>query len=434
MAILALSGLLFSGQGARAEETAPDENATPEVGVLTFGPGTGAFTAFGHNAFRIRDPRNQTDLVYNFGTFRFDSPLLIVDFLKSRFKYWLGVKPFYRMASEYRLKNRFIIEQVLDLKPEDAIELTDALVENAKPENRVYLYNYYRDNCSTRVRDAIDRIVGGQLKKQFDVPGKMTLREHSLRATADILPAYLGIDTVLGDYIDQPETVWQEMFLPEILEEGLDKAVVEGPEGKRPLVKKTKVLYPGEGGPRMRPKPPERTFECFLVGFFVGLLFAVLAFEAFRKDKTWARALFSLLSGLFGLFAGLMGFIIIGLWTLTDHDPAYGNENLFQFAPWAVLLAGCVFGIFRKKPRAGRLAFWIAASGLGAALLGLALKVLPIMDQDNQRIIAVMLPLWSGLFAGVVLLRYRGKTSEASEAPAVKPTPKKARRATKRRR
>jgi uncharacterized membrane protein YedE/YeeE len=405
--------------GATTEPETPD---APVISVITFGPGVGAFVAFGHNAFRIRDPHNHTDLIFNFGTFRFDTPLLIVDFLMGRFKYWLGVKPYYDMVNAYKRENRWITEQVLDLSPEMSRRLADALKDNAKPENRVYLYNYYRDNCSTRVRDAIDRLFGGQLKAQFEVPGKMTLRQHSLRATADNLPVYLGIDIVLGDTIDRPETVWQEMFLPEVLMEGLGKATVKGEDGvTRPLVKETRVVHPGEGGPRMRKAPPKRAFDIFLLGLAVAVMVSVLAYEAFRSQKRWARVLFGLVFGLFGLFAGLLGTLFTALWMFTDHDPAYRNENILQCAPWAILFVGGAWGILRNKARLENLAFYLAASAFGASLLGLALKVLPFMDQDNRRIIAFFLPVWTALLAGAVLMRRSEKRTEVAVPPEKPP-------------
>jgi hypothetical protein len=424
--------IVFSPLLAHSTETWDSPDAPPIVSVLTIGPGQIAFDAFGHNAFRVRDPRDRSDLVYNFGTFRFNTPLLIVDFLMGRFKYWLGVKPTLHMMTIYRIQNRFSHEQILDLPPQASRRLVNALVENAEPENRVYLYNYYRDNCSTRVRDAIDRIFDGALERQFDVPGKMTLREHSLRATADILPAYLGIDIVLGDYIDQPETVWQEMFLPEILEEGLAKAVVSGPEGRpMPLVSKTRVVYSGRGGPRMRRDPPNRTLALLGAGLAIGAMLVGLAFAAFYRHKMWAQYLFSLLFGLFGLFAGLLGLLFLFLWGFTDHDPAYRNENLLQCAPWAILLAAGAWGIFRAKPRLERLARHLAASTLGAAALGLLIKLLPFADQDNRRIIAFFLPVWTALFIGTLMIT---PPPPARTEPRPRVTQRPARKARRRRR
>ncbi len=417
--VISLILLIITPAAALALEAAPPPDTAPTISVLTFGPGQSAFVAFGHNAFRIQDPVEEIDWVYNFGTFRFNSPWLIVDFLKSRFKYWLGVKPYQRMIPIYIRTNRFVHEQVLDLPPAAARRLQATLNENALPENRIYLYNYYRDNCSTRVRDAIDQLLDGQLKAQFDVPGRMTLREHSLRATAEIWPIYLGIDLVLGDYIDQPETYWQEMFLPEILEEGLGKAQVKGPDGKtRPLVRETRVIHPGKGGPRMRREPPRRTFELLLFGLVFGALMSGLAVEAFRREKRWARILFGLCYGLFGLLAGLLGFILIGLWGFTDHDTAYRNENLYQCAPWAILFLGGAWGILRDRPRLKRFAFTLALTTFAASALGLVLKALPFMDQDNQRIIAFFLPCWTALFAGTMLMR-RSEAPPPSEEPPV---------------
>lgn len=398
---------VFFAEPTTSKAYGSEENAAdaPVVSVLTFGPGDNAFSAFGHNAIRVRDPRDDSDLVYNFGTYQFDTPWLIVDFLAGRFKYWLGVNTFDSMIPFYRGSDRYILEQLLDLDPTPATRLADALAKNALPENRVYLYNYYRDNCSTRVRDAVDRAVGGQLKRQFDHPGSMTLRQHSLRATAHILPVYLGIDAVLGDYIDKPESRWAEMFLPEILQESLSRAVIAKAGQTRPLVGRIRVLNAAEDGPRMRKTPPDRTFDIFMVGAFLGILVLVLAHEAFRERKAWARSLFFLMTGCFGLFTGFLSLVFVFLWAGTDHDTAYWNENLFHAAPVAAMLPVGAIGALRRRPWADRLTYRAAAVGFGASLAGLILKLLPSMDQDNWRIMAFFLPVWTALFVAVEMRR-----------------------------
>src|SRR5690606_19407924 len=147
---------------------------------------------------------------------------------------------------------------------------------NARPENKYYEYDYYRDNCSTRIRDALDANLGGALHKRFQSPGQMTLREHTLRATADSFWVYAGLDIAMGSYIDQPETRWGEMFLPEKLMQGVQSVVFSGPHGTVPLVKEKRILYEAKARPPIRPKPPDRTLNFLQGGLRFGGLMAFM--------------------------------------------------------------------------------------------------------------------------------------------------------------
>ena len=170
------------------------------VEILTFGPGQHPFTRFGHNAIRIidRSPGVGTDVVYNFGTFTFDSPRLIVDFLQGRLRYWLSRSSMAGTQALYRRENRDIEAQELDLSAAQKRALQSRLEVNARPENRDYRYDYFADNCSTRVRDALDAVLDGRLRAGAVGPGTMTLRAHALRMAADDLPLYTALLIVLG--------------------------------------------------------------------------------------------------------------------------------------------------------------------------------------------------------------------------------------------
>src|SRR5690606_18888205 len=110
-------------------------------------------------AIRVQYPHGGPDLAYNFGTFRFDSPWLILDFLTGKFEYWLSVSSFDNTLRHYQEANRDVEEQLLALGNPTAWDVAEQLRTNALPENRFYLYDYYRDNCSTRVRDAINPMI-----------------------------------------------------------------------------------------------------------------------------------------------------------------------------------------------------------------------------------------------------------------------------------
>jgi hypothetical protein len=366
---------------APASQPAPGDALT--VSVLTFGPGSEAFFKFGHNGIWIHDPVAKQDKVYNFGTFFFDSPWLIVDFLKGRFQYWLSVEDIRGTIYSYRSDDRSVAAQELDLTGAQKLALQRALDDNAKPENAAYKYDYYGDNCSTRVRDAIDRVTDGAVHAASHGPATLTFRQHTLRLTCDLLWEYTGLDILMNDTIDKPTDVWAEMFLPEILQRTLRQTKL--PSGA-PLVKAERMLVTSSRPPE-RTVPPSWTIWFLLAGTAVGGIMIGLA----RLAPRLQGALVALFGGVFGL----IGSIFWLLWMFTDHTVAAHNENILQCAPWALVLTGC--GIKLALGRPSRWALPVARSGAAFALLGLACKVLPFFDQDNWRIIAFLTPLWCGL-------------------------------------
>ncbi len=186
---------------------------------MTMGPGDHPFYKFGHNAVWVHDAVTGKDRVYNYGTFSFGSAAVIPKFFFGRFLYSLSRRGVLGTIREYREENRSLAVQKLNLTPPQRAALRDFLLWNYRRENRYYRYDYYRDNCSTRVRDALDMVLGGRLRQAASGPGSMTYRDHTLRLTADLLTEYVALDVVLGPLVDKPISRWEETFLPETLEQ-----------------------------------------------------------------------------------------------------------------------------------------------------------------------------------------------------------------------
>lgn len=404
---LVLVGLLARGAHAKAVFDPNDMRPAPKVSILTMGPGDQAFFKFGHNAIRITYPGTDYDYVYNFGTFQFDNPTLILDFLAGKFRYWLSVQSFRTTVGHYKAENRSLYEQELALAPFQARALADSLRENAKPENRYYEYDYYRDNCSTRIRDALDDNLGGALKERFQDAGQLTLRDHTLRSTADSFWVYAGLDIAMGSYIDQPETRWGEMFLPERLMTGLQSVVFNGAHGAVSLVKDKRTVTESRGRAPIAPRPPDRTLAFFEGGLVLGGLLAFLGWEAYRRRLRWARVALSVLTGGLGLGLGILGTLFVLLWAFTNHQVAFRNENILQCSPAALALVVFAVGTARGSLTATSRALRLAWFGLGLALFGLALKILPVMVQQNYRVMAALIPTWLGLSVGLYFLERR---------------------------
>jgi hypothetical protein len=391
--------LLSSVQVARAE---PGEDLT--VFALTFGPGDHPFFKFGHNAILVQ-PKEESGLVYNFGTFQFDSPGLILKFLRGRFNYWLSVSSMEGTFASYVSENRSVEAQELDLTPAQRWALWQSLRENARPENREYLYDYFRDNCSTRVRDAIDRAVGGRVRQAGQRPAAMTFRADALRMTADFFPEYLGLDLGLGRPTDAPITLWEEAFLPERMRDLLRHVRIPAEFGDKPLVKSERTMFAANRLPKPE-RPPNWTVYFLATGLALGALLAGLGRLA--HDHPFARTGLGIAGGLLGLAFGALGIILLSFWLFTDHKAAYANANILLLAPWSVVLAGYGFGVALGRPAATRKAFWVVAAAAGFAAIGVLAKALPGVSQDNLPLIAFLLPIWLGLASGFRWAMRRG--------------------------
>ncbi|MCU0682631.1 MAG: DUF4105 domain-containing protein [Polyangiaceae bacterium] len=396
-ALPTLLALLAAPRPACAAE--PGEELA--VSVLTFGPGDHPFFKFGHNAILVHDSKHNTDVVYNYGAFRFDSPWLLVDFFKGRLKYWLATRSLRGTINDYRRENRSIDAQELELSPAQRRAIATALEENAREENKYYKYDYYRDNCSTRVRDAVDAVIGGKIHAAALGPAEMTWRDHTRRLVADDLPVYLGLHVAMGDLIDKPIDVWREMFLPSKVQETLRKVKVPTSAGELPLVKSEKNLLAAARGP-LRAAPPRWLLPMLGAGILAGG--SLFGLAALGRNLRAARAAFGTLVALLGLVFGFLGTLFFFFWTLTDHEVAYRNENMLQCAPWALAFVVVGFGVARGRAAWLRRAKGLALSVVGASVLGLLCKVLPWFDQNNSEIIALALPLWAGVAAGVITL------------------------------
>lgn len=409
--------VLLSCAGARAHAAAPGSELT--VSVLTFGPGDHPFYKFGHNAIWIHDDRFGRDLVYNFGTFDFHSKTLVSDFLKGRLSYWLSVQSLDGTIAHYRAERRSITAQQLALNPEQRSLIAQRLMENALPQNRAYRYDYYRDNCSTRVRDVLDGVIDGRLHEASKGPAALSFRGHTTRLTADDPSLALALDAAMGDVIDQPITQWEEMFLPSKLHDGLTNVAMPGPDGDVPLVANEITLLSADRPP-LRTTPPQWHVPMALAGLALGGLLAWLGRMAPKRRA--ARVGFGLLLLVFALPAGVLGGIFAFFWFGTDHGVAHHNENLLQCSPLALVIVVLSIGVMWGRAGAMDKTRKVLSVIAGGAVLGIVLKVLPWFDQVNGQIIALMLPAWAGAATGARWMTAGTPTSTPTPTPTSTPT------------
>ena len=175
----ALVPALLSAQGRPAVAPAPVPGSELRISVLTMGVGAASWERFGHNAIVVEDGRQGTATAYNYGMFSFRSENFLLRFVQGRMLYWMAGYDANDVVASYRRAGRSVWEQELNLTPAQRVAFRDFLEWNARPENKFYRYDYYRDNCSTRVRDAVDSILGGAFKAQMQDPAEGTWRFHT---------------------------------------------------------------------------------------------------------------------------------------------------------------------------------------------------------------------------------------------------------------
>jgi hypothetical protein len=410
-----------SGAALNAVEQSAAEKLS--IYLLTMGPGDEVWEKFGHNAIWVHDPVEGTDQAYNYGMFDFRQANFYTNFARGRMLYWMQGFDAVQTLQYYASQNRTVWVQELNLSPAQRVWVKRFLEWNARPENRFYRYDYYRDNCSTRVRDVIDRVTGGAVKARFGrVPTGVTYRWHTARLTADDVPTYTGLMIGLAEPADRPISGWEEMFLPMRLRDYVRKMdVPDGRGGTVPLVRSERVAVAAVGRAPERREPPQRVPAYLLVGVVLAGVLAGLGWAA-AKNRA-ARLGYAVLAALWTLLTGVGGIVLACLWLFTDHAIAYRNENLLQLDPLSlplvVLLPALAYGARWAVRAAPRLAVAVAA----LSVLGFAIQVLPGVDQVNGIVIALAMPVNLALAWTALRLRHR------SALPAAEARTTQARRA-----
>lgn len=377
-----------------ADSSAQRETAL-EVALVTIGPGEIYWQRFGHNAILIVERDGGRATLYNFGMFDFAEDDFLVNFARGRMTYFLVAGPPGPDFNQYRNEGRSVELDWLALEPSEALALKTALDDNARPENAAYRYDYFRDNCSTRVRDALDRALGGAIRiASVNRSRGFTFRMHARRLTGMDLPLYLGIDAGLGPMTDRPITFWDEMFVPMRLRELVLPLTRPGKGGvERALVLRSETLLESRHAP-----PPARpsiwVWRFLLIG---SALAALLLWLGAGRDGGARRRGLGVLAGTLWLIAGSAGLVLGALMLATEHEAAWHNENVLLFSPLALALLPIAWRALRGRAPGGRVIRWIAVAILGLALWAWLTKVLPGVRQDNLDWIAFWLPIHAAL-------------------------------------
>lgn len=306
-----------------------------EISVLTCGSTDEVYALYGHTAIRVSDPVYQVDLAFNYGVFSFGAPHFIYRFAKGETDYLLYPYKFGDFFEEYKKDQRSVYEQVLNLNRKEKQQLFDFLVWNAKEENRVYRYNFFFDNCSSRVRDVVENQVDGKLIFPEESADPKTFRQLVKMYHSRDRWLNFGIDLVVCAPADRVATAYQEMFLPDYLMDHFSRAQIQENGENRPLVSETRTLYEGPE----RPVPGFSVIDPFVVFLLITGLVVFVSVRNYRKNKisTWMDYL------VYGI-NGLMGFILLWFVLYSEHPAMSPNYNLVWAMPLNLVFA-LVWGV-----------------------------------------------------------------------------------------
>jgi hypothetical protein len=334
--VLLLSGSIVSTAQIQLSDKA-------EISIITCGPSQSElYTAFGHSAIRVYDSLQGIDHAFNYGLFSFDQPYFYLNFARGSSFYILGVQSYPDFKYTYEYYNRSIHEQVLNLNQVQKQKMFDFLQWNAQKENRSYRYDYFYDNCATRVRDAFEKTLVKEISleksliKEISFDSTYITTNYSIRDLTDIYLkdqpwGDLGIDICLGLPMDKKASPSMYMFLPDYIESSFSHASING----QPLVKSSSIIYEAKPETVKGPPHPWIVFGTLL------LITAALTFYDWKRNKLskWFDVI------LFSV-AGWIGIVLLLLWTATDHRAAAYNFNLLWAFPLHAIAAVL---LFRKK-------------------------------------------------------------------------------------
>jgi hypothetical protein len=364
------------------------------VSVLTFGPGEEVFERFGHNAIRVQRPGTGLDVAFNWGMFTFDQPHFIQRFLTGDTKYWMQGFSGAAFIAEYQAQHREVWEQELALSASEKDSLVKFLDWNQREENRYYRYDYYRDNCSTRVRDAIDGIIGGAIRNTATARAHgVTYRSETLRLAKAFPELLLGMDFVLGPRADTPSSGWDELFVPMRLRDLLREVRVAGPNGTLvPLVAR-EVKLVSDPTYVEAIAPPSMIPAGRRVGMLVAAIFLLAMSRALVRNVA-VRWIVVAIASAWSLAVGLSGGVLLFAGIFTRHYYMGANLNLLLATPLslaiAIVLPFALRSVASNRLRSAAVALTSAAAV--AAVLGAVITIAGPLAQLNGSAVALLLP------------------------------------------
>lgn len=350
-----------------------------KVSILTYDPGEELYSVFGHTAIRVYDPENDIDNIYNYGTFDFDTPFFAIKFVRGNLMYQLAKGKFMTVLYYMPRENRTVYVQDLNLKQAEKQNLYDALEDNYKPENRYYQYDFFYDNCATRVRDIIENSLTRQLSfEKYDYSEK-TFRNILKDYIAEFYWYDLGINILMGMNADKEATLKEFMFIPDYIKDIYSEAAIYSDSTRQPFASQPKIIY----------KSTEEDHSGSSSEFIVWLLSLLIAMITIYEII--ANTYFKPFDIFLFLLTGLVGVLLLLLWTGSLHIVFKNNLNVLWLLPTNLILA---FWIIKNRSYEAIYYYSLIAGGL-------ILIILVLWNFLPQSFSVTMVP-----FLVVLLMRY----------------------------
>ena len=296
-----------------------------EISIVTAGPGTDLYSAFGHSALRIKDPLLQLDIIYNYGVFDFNAPNFEINFVKGNLYYTLARYDFKHFLQTYKNEKRWIKQQVLNLTLKEKQAYFLFLEKNAKPENAVYSYDPYFNNCATILRDITTTILGDKVSfNEIETEKDQTLRGLMNKEIQWNTWGNFGINLIAGTILDKKATYAQYMYLPDYIYSAFKDATLFVKNQPEKLVKREDILLDFK-------EPEQKTglFSPFLILSLIAILGIFITYKDFKNNKRTKFLDFTMF-----FTTGIIGSVIAFLWLFSSHLTSPNNFNiLWAFMP-----------------------------------------------------------------------------------------------------
>lgn len=318
------------------------------ISLLTCEAGEEIYSLFGHTALRCECPAKGLDIVFNYGIFSFNTPHFALRFALGQTDYQLGAIRFQDFIQEYTYLQRGIWQQELNLNTEETERLLFLLDKNYEPQNRIYRYNFFFDNCATRPRDLIEQSINGKVCYPYpdnQAESNLTFRDIIHQYCHAHPWAQFGMDLCLGSQADRPIRYREMMFVPFYLEDYFDKAQITDSAGNsRPLViHKQHILKVSDKEKACTVKKTVTPLQMSLLLFMATILFTIYGL---RKRKTcWLFDLLLL------LVYGIAGSILTFLACCSEHPAVSSNYLIILFHPLHILCLPWVIHKIREERR-----------------------------------------------------------------------------------
>ena len=364
-----------------------------DIRLISISPTENLFEWFGHTAIEVRNLQSGDSFSFSFGGFTFGREDLLM-FSMGKFRFWNYFKESDAYLRHHRKAGRHIVFQSLNMTIPQKQKLVSLLLEATAPENRYYMYDHFQDNCATRIRDLVDKTLGGSLRKQTSFNDGYTHRQYINRMTAHQPGLNFILNFILSDGVDKPIQVWDTMFLPDRLMAVFQNVSTTPPRAGLilPLVKNRTEIIGKEKSAFFNTDVviPQTATREYIVGLVLFLIFGLSAGFYLKGNKV-ARFIYSGLVSAYGLVFGLLVLILFLMSSIANHEDTYWNENFFLVNPLTIALVP--LGILHIFGKGERLFLCVSIVCCLSGIVAVAVKLFPIFDQVNGQQLRMLLPV-----------------------------------------